>query len=118
MKEFYNDLIQKRPDYRSMIDFCCDSLVLNNTIISELSAHDFYFDIYCGADYDENDDYYYDVYQTFIISESDAERLSRYTNEIVYYNEQLDLYLLGVTHFGTPWNGVPANWKTPEEMDA
>ena len=55
--------------------------------------------------------YYYDVYQYFIIGSGDAERLKEYTNELVYYCEDLDLYILGVCHFGTPWNGVSANWK-------
>lgn len=117
MKDFYMDLIQKRQTYRDMIDFCCDSLILNNEIMPELANNGYYFDTYCGSDYDEEEDYYYDIYQMYIVSERDAERLAHYTNEIVYYNEDLNLYLLGVTHFGTMWSGVPSNWKTPEEME-
>ena len=111
-KEVLETLKKTRKDYRAMIDFCCDNLVLNNDIMPTLISSGFEFDIYCGADYDEEDFYYdYDVYQNFIISSGDAERLSEYTNELVYYCEDLDLYILGVCHFGTPWNGVPANWK-------
>ena len=33
-------------------------------------------------------------------------RLLQDINEIVYYNETLDLYLWGVTHYGTSWNCV------------
>lgn len=30
-------------------------------------------------------------------------------NEIVYYNETLDMYLWGVTHYGTSWDHVLTN---------
>ena len=109
--EFFNNLKAERTTYRDMIDFCCDSMILNNDIIRNLSEKGFYFDFFCGTDYDEEEDYYYDVYQYFIIDSSDAERLEKYTNELVYYCEDLDLYILGVCHFGTPWAGVTANWK-------
>lgn len=114
-KEFLKELKEKRATYKDMIDFCCDSLILNNNIIEELQKNGYYFDIYCGNDYDEEDDIYKEIYQYYIISEQDAERLATYTNEVVYYNEDLDLYLLAVTHYGTAWNGVEANWKEIEE---
>ena len=110
-KDFFENLKAEKTNYREMIDFCCDNLIMNNYIIQELSAKGFYFDIENGTDYDEEEDCYYDVYQYFIIGSGDAERLKEYTNELVYYCEDLDLYILGVCHFGTPWNGVPANWK-------
>lgn len=111
MKKFFEQLKQERTSYKDMIEFCCDSMILNNEIIPELSAKDFYFDIYCGEDYDEENDFYYDVFQYFIIDERDAERLERYTNELVYHCENLDLYVLGVCHYGTSWDYVPSNWK-------
>ena len=110
-KDFFENLKAEKTTYREMIDFCCDNLIMNNYIIQELSAKGFYFDIENGTDYDEEEDCYCDVYQYFIIGSGDAERLKEYTNELVYYCEDLDLYILGVCHFGTPWNGVPANWK-------
>lgn len=110
-KEVLETLKETRKDYKSMIEFCCDDLVLNNDIMPALISNGFEFEIYCGTDYNEEDDYYLDVFQYFIINYSDAERLSEYTNELVYYCEPLDLYILGVTHFGTAWDGVPASWK-------
>lgn len=105
-KEVLETLKETRKDYKSMMEeLCCDGLVLNNDIMPALISNGFDFDIYCGTDYDE------EVFQYFIINGRDAERLSEYTNELVYYCEPLDLYILGVTHFGTPWNGVPASWK-------
>lgn len=46
-----------------------------------------------------------EVYQWFIISDWGA-RLLQEINEIVYYNETLDMYLWGVTHYGTSWDYV------------
>ena len=115
MTNYVDEIMKKikaeRTSYRDMIDFCCDALILNNNIESELCGKGFCFDDYCGSAYDEEDDYYIDIYQQYIIRERDAERLAEYTNEIVRYCEELDLYLLCVTHFGTAWDGVPANWK-------
>lgn len=138
-KEFLKELREKRTSYKDMIDFCCDSLILNNDIISELSKNDYYFDMFCGSDREflnANGDYisekeyykleeegedveevYTDFYQYYIISYRDAERLAEYTNEVVFYNEDLDLYLLAVSHYGTSWDYVPSSWKNPDEVE-
>ena len=109
--EFFNELKEKRTSYKDMIDFCCDSMILNNDIMNNLSAKGFYFELESGEDYNEEEDYYYDVYQLYIIGDEDARRLTEYTNELVYYCEELDMYLLGVCHCGTSWDYVAANWK-------
>lgn len=110
-KNFLKELQETRTTYKDMIDFCCDAIILNNSILPELSNKGFYFDVFCGSDYDEETDSYSEIFQYFVIGSQDADRLAEYTNELVYYCEDLDLYILGVCHFGTPWNGVPANWK-------
>ena len=110
-KDFFDKLKAERTTYRDMIDFCCDNMILNNEIIPELMNKGFYFELENGCDYEEESEEYFDVFQYFIIGQQDAERLEEYTNELVYYCEELDIYLLGVCHFGTPWNGVSANWK-------
>ena len=132
-KDFLKGLREKRTTFADMIDFCCDNCLLNNEIVPELEKSGFYFDVCCGdlvEYYDENgniiteeeaaesdnaETYYKEIYQYYIISERDAERLADYTNEIVLYNEQLDLYILCVTHCGTSWSGVPATWKNTKD---
>lgn len=47
-----------------------------------------------------------DIFQYFIISRGGAETLEDYTDEIVFYNETLDMYVWGVTHWGTSWDYV------------
>ena len=51
-----------------------------------------------------------EVFQWFIVDDNGARILKEF-NEIVYYNEKLDLYLWGVTHFGTSWDYVLTNIK-------
>lgn len=139
-KNFLEQLKEERKTYKLMIEFCCDSMILNNCIMQELLNNNYYFDIFCGNDREftnENGDYiseeefyklqeegkegeemFLDIFQYFIINYQDAERIATYTNEIVYYNEELDLYILGVTHCGTGWDYVPANWKDINEEES
>lgn len=135
-KEFLKELREKRTTYKDMIDFCCDDMILNNYLIEELGKNGYDFDFYCGSDlyYIDNngntitpqqtdkmdlDEYSEEcktIYQYYIISSNSAERLSEFTNEIVMYNNDLDLYFLCVTHFGTAWGAVPSNWKELDEV--
>ena len=57
----------------------------------------------------EDTDDYYDamesVYQWFIVSDAFADVLKD-INQIVFYNDELDIYVWGVCHFGTSWSYV------------
>lgn len=115
MREVLKKIKEERKSYKSMIEFCCDSLIPNNEIIEKLLNGGFEFETFCGQDFDEETEVYKDIYQYYLIGEEDAYMLKIYTNEIVYYCEKLDLYLLAVTHFGTAWDYISANWKDEEE---
>ena len=52
------------------------------------------------------DSHYQEVFQWYIISDSGAELLKEWTEEIVFYNAELDMYVWGVTHYGTSWDYV------------
>ena len=75
--------------------------ILNNTVRSATMEQ---WEIVAG----EFDDM---IFQDYIISESGYEFLKEYTDEIVFYNEELDLYIWGITHFGTAWDYVLTNVK-------
>lgn len=94
--------------------------ILNNELQSQLGG-EYEFELFNGEDQycythedkeecvkDESPCEYEstEVYQTYIIDKSGADYLRRKTNEIVYYCKELDLYLWGITHFGTSWSGV------------
>lgn len=53
---------------------------------------------------EEEQDTQKDIYQYYIISYYGAELLKQYTDEIVYYIEELDMYIWGITHCGTSWD--------------
>lgn len=52
-----------------------------------------------------------EIFQYYIIDDMGAELLQRETNEILYYIDSLDLYVWGVTHYGTSWDYVTTNIK-------
>lgn len=52
-----------------------------------------------------------EIFQYFIISDNGAKILKEWTNEIIFYNEVLDMYVWGVTHYGTNWNYVLTDIK-------
>jgi len=47
-----------------------------------------------------------EFFQYYIISDRGADILKEWTNETVWYNEYIDCYLWGVTHWGTSWEYV------------
>lgn len=87
-------------DYETLSRIIGDC-ILNNTIYPE-TVED--WEIISG-NYEE------EIFQFYIISEYGSELLSELTDEIVLYNERLDLYLWGVTHFGTGWECVLTDVK-------
>ena len=45
-----------------------------------------------------------EVYQYFIISSFDVDKWKKYTDYPIFYNENLETYLIGITHFGMSWD--------------
>ena len=89
-------------DYRTLARIIEDC-IFNNQLIEETGWHD--WDVMTGENLDD------EIYQYYIISRSGYEFLSRYTDEIVLYNEKLDIYLWAITHFGTSWDYVLTDIK-------
>lgn len=55
-----------------------------------------------------------EIFQYFIVDDWGG-RLLQEINEIVFYNEKLDMYLWGVTHYGTSWDYVLTNIPIEKE---
>ena len=70
-----------------------------------------YFDLELEAwsDYNNETDEVIDVFQYFVINENDWKRLAEITNLPLYYSEELDLHILGITFYWTPWESVEFN---------
>ena len=52
-----------------------------------------------------------EIFQYFIISDAGAELLKDCTDEILFYLPGLDIYIWGVTHYGTSWDYVLTDIK-------
>lgn len=113
---FYGNKISEYGLQNGYIDYATLAksfdAVLNNDIISKTQEVG-YWECVNGTEYykiedEEGNTYegYQEIYQYYIISQSGFETLQRMTDEIVYYNEELDMYVWGVTHYGTSWDYV------------
>ena len=59
---------------------------------------------------EEEQDSMDEIFQYYIVSDNGAKILKE-INEIVFYNEALDMYVQGVTHWGTSWDYVLTDIK-------
>ena len=91
-------------DYQTLAKIV-GNLVLNNNIMP-----------YTGYDWDlvAGNDEGCEVYQYYIITETGYSMLEYLTDELVYYHEELDMFLWGITHFGTSWDYVLTDLKLVE----
>ena len=64
----------------------------------------------------EMENYSPEIMQYYIVSDNAVDILAL-NNEIVYYIDTLDLYVWGVTHWGTSWDYVLTNIKIELEGD-
>lgn len=76
--------------------------VLNNDIIKNTIDIGFWEQI--NGLGEEN--YPPEIFQYYIISDEGANILCDLTDEVVFYNEELGMYVWGVTHYGTAWDYV------------
>ena len=82
-------------DYRTLAHMLEDC-ILNNSLRSATLGVVGKWEIVAG-EFDEM------IMQDFIISRYGFELLKEYTDEIVFYNDELNVYIWGVTHWGTGW---------------
>lgn len=52
-----------------------------------------------------------EIYQFFIVSSAGADIIKDWTGDPLFYCEQLDMYVWGVTHWGTSWDYVLTDIK-------
>lgn len=93
-------------DYHALAEILGDC-ILNNTVRAETMED---WEIISG-------EFREMVFQDYIISEYGYEFLQEHTDELVFYNERLDLYIWAVTHFGTSWDYVLTDIELEKEND-
>lgn len=57
------------------------------------------------------DSHYPECFQYYIISDGGADIIQEYTNDPLWYNETLDMWVWGITHYGTSWDYVLTDIK-------
>lgn len=62
-------------------------------------------------DLEYEQDHQQEIFQYYIIDNNLAQILQDLTNEIVYYIDYLDIYVWGITHYGTSWDYVLTDIK-------
>ena len=99
-----------RLDYRTLAHILRTRMggcILNNSVPEAYALRDGEpLEPVNGYDYDEEAEAYAEVFQYYIISDDGAEFLQEHTDELVYFVPNFDLYLWGVTHYGTSWDYV------------
>lgn len=83
--------------------------VLNNSIFELGQGISYGWELVNGLDFDYEEEEIIEepeVFQWYIVSDSGAQIIQDYTNEILYYHDELNIYLWGVTHWGTGWDYI------------
>ena len=81
----------------------CNDIV--NLFYSEINGKYIEPEIISGCDYDNEN---VEIFQYYIVDSYNLDLLKK-NNEIIYYIDYLDMYIWGVTHYGTPWENVNTN---------
>lgn len=105
-----------RISYKRLVERYFNNMILCNNIANNYED----LEIVAGSDYDEEEGTYKDIYQYFIVDGCfDEEDLQKVGEElgVVYYNSNLDLYILGVDHLGTSWDYVLTDIEPTENLN-
>lgn len=112
-KYFYDNEISNYGKEHGFLDYDTFSRafdhVLNNFIFELGQGIGYGWELVNGLGFDYEEEEIIEepkVFQWYIVSDSGAQIIQDYTNEILYYHDKLDIYLWGVTHWGTGWDYV------------
>lgn len=68
------------------------------------------------SDLRQEEDYLKEIFQYYIVDDN-GESILEEANEIVFYNEEFDIYIWGVTHWGTSWDYVLTDIRIEKENE-
>lgn len=105
--EEIEELENKIEEFEDAISEAYDEMTPDNFNTFEHETREKIIELEAEKEELEEQEYNYpEVFQWYIISDNGADILKDYTNELVYYCETLDVYVWGVTHYGTAWDYV------------
>ena len=112
-KYYYGHAVSDEGIARGYVDYACFAAsfphILANDLMQNAAKHGAYFDLCQGNELNEYGEVI-EVFQWYIVPEYALDFL-RQNDEIVYYSPDLDIYLWGVTHWGTSWDYVLTDIK-------
>ena len=123
---FYGNEVSQYGQQHGYVDYRTLARAFDAVLVNDITKL-FYCDIkgewnepeyYNGSEYwsdDDGNEYYNEIFQYYIIDGNGADLLQRWTDEIVYYLPALDMYVWGVTHYGTSWDYVLTDIKIDME---
>ena len=96
----------KRLSYSNLLKCCnINTFILCNDILKYFPMYE-KSELISGSDYDEETDEYVEFFQYYIINSNFDADLVKLFNIPIYYIEDLDIYVLAVSHYGTSWSYV------------
>ena len=114
-----------RVNYMTLTDFLFTDMVLCNNIVN-CNGNGANWDLELGEEYDEETGEYTDIYQYYIVNVDNwrLEEYKKYLQEtkkesdlILWYDNELEVYILGVSHYGTSWDYVPTEIKITQNKE-
>lgn len=110
-KYFYGNEISRYGQQQGYLDYSTLAKAFDAVLCNDVTRL-FYSTI--NGDYMEaeqingftDDDEQPDIYQYYIISEQGADIIQEFTNDPLFYIDYLNIYIWGVTHYGTSWDYV------------
>lgn len=107
-------------NYKTLAHFIFTDMIICNNIVKYNDNWELELNEEC------EDDEYIDIYQYFIV-DVDSWRFEKYkeylqeTNKLsdltLWYDNELDIYILGVSHCGTSWEYVPTNIEIKKQEE-
>ena len=105
----------KKISYKTLIEYLFNDMILCNDFYKADDEFTNYIESGEKLFYDEEEDYYCDIYQYFIVNFPNfmLDFIKKYCQDeiILFYSYKLDLYVLGVDHYGTGWDYVLTNFE-------
>lgn len=112
-KYFHGHAISEYGLKYGYVDYRCLAsafdAVLNNDIMNK-TANIGYWEQITGFEDNSEEECFPEIFQWYIVSDNAVQILEE-AGEIVFFNPDLDMYLWGVTHWGTGWDYVLTNIK-------
>ena len=95
-----------RLDYLALSNIVGEMILNNNLRASTMEDWELY-----SGDWDGDV-----VFQDYIISEQGANILAELSDELIFYNEKIHMYIWAITHYGTGWDYVLTNIELVENQ--